>query len=65
VRGVYAVRPGITGPAQVAGVDMSDPERLATLDATYLTDISLSTDFRLIVATFFGAGRGDRLDRSK
>ena len=31
-RGVFDVRPGITGPGQVAGVDMSEPERLAKLD---------------------------------
>src|SRR5690606_21050344 len=30
VRGVYGVRPGITGLAQVAGVDMSNPVKLAT-----------------------------------
>lgn len=59
-RGVYAIRPGITGVSQVAGVDMSDPVRLATLDATYLTDMSLGRDLELIMKTFFGAGRGDR-----
>ncbi|MGB3389413.1 MAG: sugar transferase [Pseudaminobacter sp.] len=60
-RGLYSIRPGITGVAQVAGVDMSDPERLAQLDAAYLEDISLRTDLRLIAATVFGAGRGDRV----
>jgi O-antigen biosynthesis protein WbqP len=30
-RGVFNVRPGITGLAQVQGVDMSDPERLRLL----------------------------------
>ncbi|OQM73837.1 sugar transferase [Manganibacter manganicus] len=60
-RGVYAIRPGITGVAQVAGVDMSDPERLAKLDAVYLAEYSLMTDLRLIMATLFGAGRGDRV----
>lgn len=60
-RGLYAIRPGITGIAQVAGVDMSDPQRLAVLDAEYLTTISLRTDLKLILATAFGAGRGDRI----
>lgn len=63
-RGLFAIRPGITGVAQVAGVDMSDPERLAALDATYLNDMSLSRDISLILATVFGAGRGDRVDVS-
>ncbi len=58
--GLDALRPGITGVAQVAGVDMSDPEKLAALDATYLTTQSFGTDLRIIVATIFGAGRGDR-----
>jgi O-antigen biosynthesis protein WbqP len=57
--GLSAIRPGITGVSQVAGVDMSDPERLAALDATYLEDMSPGHDLRLILATFFGAGRGD------
>lgn len=59
--GLYAVRPGITGVSQIAGVDMSDPEKLATLDATYLDDMSIGTDLRLIIATAFGAGQGDRV----
>lgn len=60
-RGLYAIRPGITGVSQIAGVDMSDPEKLATLDATYLDEMSLATDLRLIMATVFGAGQGDRV----
>jgi O-antigen biosynthesis protein WbqP len=59
--GLYAIRPGITGVAQVAGIDMSDPQHLAQADAAYLRDMSLSTDLRLIAATLFGAGRGDRV----
>ncbi|MCC7250826.1 sugar transferase [Hyphomicrobium sp.] len=60
-RGVYAIRPGITGVAQVAGIDMSDPERLAVSDAEYLGTMSLLTDLQLIILTTFGAGRGDRV----
>lgn len=57
-KGVLAMRPGITGVAQIAGVDMSDPERLAKLDATYRR--SLRTDIGIIVATILGAGQGDK-----
>lgn len=60
-RGVLALRPGITGIAQVAGVDMSDPERLAVLDARYVGDHSLATYFTLLFRTVFGAGQGDRV----
>lgn len=59
--GLDRLRPGITGISQVAGIDMSDPERLATLDATYLQNMSLGTDIRLILATVLGAGQGDRV----
>jgi O-antigen biosynthesis protein WbqP len=59
--GIYALRPGITGPAQVQGVDMSNPERLAQLDATWLHERSLFTYLMLIVLTVRGRGRGDRV----
>ncbi len=61
VLGLYTIRPGISGVSQIAGVDMSDPERLSQLDATYLRNMSLRADVRMIVRTFLGAGRGDRV----
>jgi O-antigen biosynthesis protein WbqP len=56
--GVLEVRPGITGLAQVNGVDMSDPNRLAEIDAQYVRTQSPTEDFRLIVATLRGRGVG-------
>ena len=56
--GVFEVRPGITGLAQVKGVDMSDANRLAELDAQYVRTQSLIGDFRLILATLRGQGVG-------
>ncbi len=58
-RGVYALLPGITGPAQVAGVDMSTPQILAELDATYLGPFDLRRDLALLAATLGSKGRGD------
>lgn len=58
-RGVYSVLPGITGLAQVAGVDMSDPVRLAKLDSDYIAGRSMIGDFRLLVQTAIGSGSGD------
>jgi O-antigen biosynthesis protein WbqP len=52
------VRPGITGLAQVNGVDMSDADRLAEIDARYVRTQSLSGDFKLIWATLRGQGIG-------
>lgn len=51
--GVMTVRPGITGIAQLKGIDMSDPERLAAVDATYLQVSSIWTDLGLILRTVF------------
>jgi O-antigen biosynthesis protein WbqP len=56
--GALAVRPGITGLAQVNGVDMSDANRLAEIDAQYVRTQSLTGDFRLILATLRGQGVG-------
>jgi O-antigen biosynthesis protein WbqP len=56
--GVLAVRPGITGLAQVKGVDMSDANRLAEIDAQYVRTQSLMGDLRLILATLRGQGVG-------
>ena len=58
--GVAHLRPGITGVSQVAGVDMSNPEKLAALDATYLGGMTVLHDLQLILRTVFGSGRGDR-----
>jgi lipopolysaccharide/colanic/teichoic acid biosynthesis glycosyltransferase len=59
--GVLALKPGISGLAQVNGVDMSDPEKLANLDARYLALQSLRLDLKIIVATALGSGNGDRV----
>lgn len=60
-RGVFAVLPGISGLAQVEGLDMSDPERLARRDAEYVALQSLLLDLRLMLATATGGGQGDRV----
>ncbi|MBN9074850.1 MAG: lipid carrier--UDP-N-acetylgalactosaminyltransferase [Rhizobiales bacterium 65-79] len=56
--GVTALRPGITGLAQVRGIDMADPEALAGIDAEYLSSMSLALDLRILVRTIFGGGSG-------
>lgn len=53
--GVFAVRPGITGLAQVRGIDMSDPERLAAVDHEYIEAASAAGDVKLIAATILSS----------
>ena len=60
-RGVFEVRPGITGLAQVNGIDMSDPVKLATVDAQMIESLTLRDYFRFIVLTATGKGSGDRI----
>lgn len=57
--GVFTARPGITGLAQVSGIDMSTPELLAETDAEMLRTLNLGSYLRLILLTALGRGRGD------
>ncbi len=61
IRKVFEARPGITGLAQVSGIDMSTPELLAETDAKMLRQLTLSYYFKLILMTVLGQGSGDRI----
>lgn len=63
-RNVYNARPGITGLAQVNGIDMSAPHRLAETDANMLADLTLGNYFRYLLLTVLGKGSGDRVRNS-
>lgn len=60
-RGVFEVRPGITGLAQINDIDMSDPTRLAETDAQMIQQWRFADYFRFILATVAGKGMGDRV----
>ena len=60
-RGIFAVRPGITGLAQINGIDMSTPRLLAETDARMLQDLGAAAYFGYIFKTMAGSGRGDRI----
>jgi lipopolysaccharide/colanic/teichoic acid biosynthesis glycosyltransferase len=60
-RGVFEVRPGITGLAQVNDVDMSTPRKLARYDQLMIRRMCLRLYIKLIITTAFGKGRGDRV----
>ena len=59
--GVFEVKPGISGLAQVNNIDMSDPEKLARWDARYIALQSLVLDTKITIATIRGGGQGDRV----
>ena len=59
--GVFAVRPGITGLAQVSGIDMSTPEFLAETDARMIAEMSVNNYLKYIILTVMGKGGGDRV----
>ena len=58
---VYQALPGITGLAQIQGIDMSTPDLLAESDAKMLNSMSLAAYFRYIFLTLIGKGTGDRI----
>lgn len=59
--GVFDVRPGITGLAQIQGIDMSDPTKLAEVDGDYVRNRSLLGDIGIMLATVLGKGQGDKV----
>jgi len=54
-------RPGITGLAQINGIDMSTPKLLAETDALMLKEMDLRAYFMFILKTVTGSGGGDRI----
>ena len=53
--GVLAALPGITGLAQIKGIDMSDPRLCAETDAAYIKTSSTGLDLKILLGTFFRA----------
>ena len=52
-RGVFKVRPGITGLAQISGINMKTPTLLAKTDQKMIKDMSLYNYFYYIFKTIF------------
>lgn len=63
--GVNTARPGITGLAQVNGIDMSTPKLLAETDNKMLESLTISSYFKYIFMTISGKGAGDRVSGTK
>ena len=56
-KGIYKIKPGITGLSQVLGYDMSDPAKLAEIDKMYIQKQSLYIDFLILMSTFISFPR--------
>lgn len=59
-RGVLIENGGITGLSQINNVDMSDPVKLAKLDADYFALRTVPLDLKIMIATAIGRGQGDK-----
>ena len=65
-KGIFTVRPGITGLAQVHSIDMSNPALLAETDREMIEGLNVKNYFTYIFTTLLGKGAGDRMrDRSR
>lgn len=64
-RGVYFVRPGITGLSQIKNIDMSTPRLLAETDAQMIQDLTNKMYFKYIWLTILGKGYGDKIKKGE
>ncbi|NVD44405.1 sugar transferase [Qipengyuania atrilutea] len=62
--GVHTLKPGITGLSQLAGLDMSQPEKLALHDAQYLRKWSLRDDIKILYRTVIKRDHTDVIGRT-
>ena len=60
---VFKVKPGITGLAQIRGVDMSDPKILAKFDFQMISNLNIKNYFKYIFLTLLGMGLSDRISK--
>lgn len=59
--GVYKVKPGITGLAQIRKIDMSTPTKLAEIDLYMIKTMSFKNYFKYLFLTLKGSGQGDQV----
>lgn len=64
-RGVYELRPGISGLAQINGRDRVGAEEKVMYDEKYLHNVSFTYDAKILLGTFFGVLRGNDIVEGK
>ena len=60
---IYNTKPGITGLAQINGIDMSDPILLAKTEYKMIKSFNIFYYFYYIFLTLIGFGLGDRVKK--
>ena len=58
---IHKVTPGITGLAQIKGIDMSDPKLLAEIELTMIKKLTIKKYFYYFFKTCLGSGFGDKV----
>ena len=62
---VHRCLPGITGLAQIKGIDMSNPSLLAKTELEMIKNYNFKNYFYFIFKTLIGNGFGDRVQKKK
>jgi len=60
---IFKIKPGITGLAQIRGVDMSDPKILAEFDFQMISNLNINNYFKYLFLTLLGQGLSDRISK--
>ena len=58
---LYNYLPGITGLAQIKGIDMSYPKKLALTDSYMISKYNQINYFKYLFLTLVGRGLGDKI----
>ena len=58
---IFSSKPGITGLAQIKGLDMSDPVKLVQSEYLMISTLSHKNYFKYLFMTFCGMGFGDKV----
>ncbi len=58
---IFRYKPGITGLAQINGIDMSNPQTLTNYDKEMIKNFNTFNYFKYLILTIIGKGRGDKV----
>ena len=61
---IHKIIPGITGLAQIKGIDMSNPKLLAELEFSMMKSFSIKKYFYYFLKTLVGNGFGDKVRKN-